>query len=260
MDARAERLENRPLRSIEELEGYAEGAYSSLLYLMLSFLPLSSLTADHLASHIGKAAGITAVLRGVPLLAFPPPPNHHSVDPTSVAMGGGGGGAQAQQRRAEGVIMLPLDVMLRHGVQEESVFRQGAEAPGLRDAVFEVATRASDHLLTASVMLENLRRGEDVGHAFENEGREEFRGRGKGEDMDGDAEMQVGKMAKSSTANRQLEEVERGFGVLMQAVGTRLWLDRLEKVGFDVFDGGLRRGEWRLAWRSWRAWRRKMLA
>ena len=256
MDARAERLENRPLRAVEELEGYAEGAYSSLLYLTLSFLPLSSLTADHLASHIGKAAGITAVLRGVPLLAFPPPPNHHSVDPTSVAMGGGGA-AQAQQRRAEGVIMLPLDVMLRHGVQEESVFRQGAEAPGLRDAVFEVATRASDHLLTASAMLENLRRGEDVGHAFENEGREEFSGRAEKENgTDGDGP----RGAKSSTAQRQLEEVERGFGVLMQAVGTRLWLERLEKVGFDVFDGGLRKGEWRLAWRSWRAWRRKMLS
>ncbi len=179
----------------------------------------------------GEIGGITAILRGVPLLAFPPPPNHHSVDPSSVAMGGGG--AQTQQRRAEGVIMLPLDVMLRHGVHEESVFRQGTEAPGLRDAVFEVATRASDHLLTASSMLENLRRGEDVGHAFENEGQDAFLGReGAGEDR--------ARAGKSSTAKRQLEEVERGFGVLMQAVGTRLWLGRLEKVGFDVFDTSLR--------------------
>lgn len=253
VNARAERLYNTPYTTLSELETYAENTYSTLLYLSLSFLPLNSLTADHLASHIGKAAGIAAVLRGVPLLAFPPPPNHHSVDPSSVAIGGSGGGSNhssAGQRRAEGAIMLPLDVMAQHSVHEEAIFRQGANAPGLKDAVFQVATRASDHLLTASSMLENLRRGEDVGHAFELEGQEEFRERG---------ESAGGANERTNTA-RQLEEVvEKGFPVLMQAVGTRLWLDRLEAKGFDSFDAGLRGGEWRLPWRAWRAWRRKRL-
>lgn len=251
VNARAERLYNPPYTTLAELETYAENTYSTLLYLTLSFLPLNSLTADHLASHIGKAAGIAAVLRGVPLLAFPSPPNHHSVDPASIAMGGNPGSTQSAQRRAEGAIMLPLDIMARHSVHEEAIFRQGAEAPGLKDVVFEVATRASDHLLTTSSMLENLRRGQDVGHAFENEEREEFQGRGSGGGGGGGG--------KEGNVSRQLEEVERGFPVLMQAVGVRLWLDRLEAEGFDVFDRGLRGGEWKLPWRAWRAWRRKRL-
>ena len=53
-----------------------------------------------------------------------------------------------------------------------AVLRRGAEAEGLRDAVFEVATRASDHLITAQQMLSNLRAGKDVGHDFEHEGEE----------------------------------------------------------------------------------------
>src|SRR5436190_2086924 len=78
INAREQYLVNRPYIDLLSLESYAENTYSTLLYLTLSAIPLTSLAADHLASHIGKAAGITAVLRGLPLLAFPPQPNHHS--------------------------------------------------------------------------------------------------------------------------------------------------------------------------------------
>ncbi|KAK2736695.1 hypothetical protein FQN55_001546 [Onygenales sp. PD_40] len=234
INAREQYLTNTPYTSLSALESYAENTYSTLLYLTLASLPLTSLTADHLASHIGKAAGITTVLRGIPLIAFPPPPNHHSNQP------GTAGAART------GAITLPLDVMAEAGVKEEDVFRHGADAPGLRDAVFTVATRASDHLITARQMLVNLRAGQEVGHAFEHEGEE-------GHEYDDDIQGGAG-----AGVSRQLEEVERAFGVLMPAVSTGLWLERLQGVDFDVFRTELRVVDWRLPWRGYWGFRRRM--
>lgn len=162
ISAREKYLSNPPYPSIDALEQYAEDTYSTLLYLTLSALPLYSLPADHVASHIGKAAGIAAVLRGVPFLAFPPAPNHHSNSPSQGVLPG-------LPRTRQGTVTLPLDIMASTGVREEDVLRMGADAPGLRDAVFAVATRASDHLITARQMLKELQAGPDqreVNQAF----------------------------------------------------------------------------------------------
>lgn len=131
--------------------------------------------------------------------------------------------------------------MAETGLKEEDVFRHGAEAPGLRDAVFTVATRASDHLITARQMLTNLRAGQDVGHDFEHEGEEGH------EYNTGDSSNNSG----VSTSNAQLEEVERAFGVLMPAVSTSLWLDRLQAADFDIFKPELRTFDWRLPWKAY---------
>lgn len=209
------------------------------------------MTADHVASHIGKASGIAAVLRGVPLLAFPPPPNHHSND--------AGLGPQQQRRQQQGAVTLPLDVMAECGVREEDVLRQGAQAPGLRDAVFKVATRASDHLITARGMVRSIREGRDVEHGFEHEGEE---GHVYSDNTEG-GEYDVGREGEGEGkvdkgGHKQREEVERAFGVFMPAVATSLWLKRLEGVDFDIFNEGLRRRDWRLPWKAWWAFRRRM--
>ena len=238
ISAREQYLTNAPYTSLDALEKYAESTYSTLLYLTLSAVPLASITADHLASHIGKAVGITAVLRGLPLIAFPPPPNRHSNS-------SGLGGSLDAQRRRQGAVTLPLDVMAEADVRDEDVLRQGAEAPGLRDAVFAVATRASDHLITARQMLKNVRAGNDVGHEFEHEGEEGH-------------EYAAGQSGVGGPNSVQKEEVERGFGVLMPAVSTGLWLDRLQQVDFDIFREELRRREWKLPWKAYFAYRRRM--
>ncbi|KAL8716975.1 MAG: hypothetical protein Q9181_008372, partial [Wetmoreana brouardii] len=233
---------NPPFPTLQSLETYAENTYSTLLYLTLSALPLHSITADHIASHIGKAAGIVAVLRGVPLIAFPPPPNHHSNNPP---------GLDAEQRRQQqGAVTLPLDVMAETAVRDEDVLRYGAEAEGLRDAVFKVATRASDHLITARQMLKNVYAGSDVGHAFEHEGEEEH-----SYHHQSTSQLEKGGMG---TSEKQTWEVEKAFGVFMPAVSTALWLQRLERVDFDVFREDLRRRDWRLPWKAWLAYRRRM--
>lgn len=241
ISAREQTLTNDPYPNIEALESYAENTYSTLMYLTLSALPMTSVTADHVASHIGKAVGIAAVLRGLPLVAFPPPPAQAPTGGGAASLGLSGGAKQ-------GAVMLPLDVMAQAGVKEEEVFRRGADAEGLRDAVFAVATRASDHLITVQQMLSNLRAGKDVGHDFEHEGEE-------GHEYDSAVDPSGG----ARGAESPLDEVNRAFGVFMPAVGTRLWLDRLQQYDFDVFRPELLRSDWRLPWKTYIAFKRKSI-
>ncbi|KAI9847004.1 MAG: hypothetical protein M1837_003360 [Sclerophora amabilis] len=247
ISAREARLNNPPFPDMEALESYAESTYSTLLYLTLSALPLHSLTADHLASHIGKATGIVTILRGLPLVAFPPPPNHHSNKGQLGGVLSPSNSGQSQQGR----VPLPLTIMATHNVVEEAVLRQGAAAPGLKDAVFQVATRANDHLVTAREMLQNIRAQQPVGHAFEHEG-EEGHQYGPPDSSDG-VEVGGGKAGEDA----QAAEVERAFCALMPAVSTQLWLQRLEKLDFDIFNPQLRRREWRLPWKAFFAFRRR---
>jgi NADH dehydrogenase [ubiquinone] 1 alpha subcomplex assembly factor 6 len=233
INAREQYMDNRPYTSMDALETYAENTYSILMYLTLAALPLHSMEVDHVASHIGKATGIVAVLRGLPLIAFPPPPNHHS---NNAAFGGALGGSATGR---QGAVVLPLDVMVEAGVKEEEVLRQGAEAPGLKDAIFTVATRANDHLITASEMVKNLQQGKEAGHEFEHEGEE-------------------GHQYVKSKGNSK-SDLERGFGVLMPAVATRLWLERLEKHDFDIFKPGLRAREWKLPWKAYWEYSRRTI-
>lgn len=234
INAREQYMDNRPYTSMDALETYAENTYSTLMYLTLAALPMHSIEADHVASHIGKATGIVAILRGLPLMAFPPPPNHHS---NNAAYGGALGGQSRQ-----GAVVLPLDVMSEAGVKEEDVFRQGADAPGLKDAIFTVATRANDHLITAREMMKNLRQGKAAGHDFEHEGE------------DGHVYTEAGAKDRSPK-----DDIERGFGVLMPAVPTRLWLEKLEKADFDVFKPELRGRDWRLPWKAYWAFSRRTI-
>ena len=231
IDTREKYLDNRPYPSLSELETYAENTYSTLLYLTLQALPMASLTADHVASHIGKASGIAAVLRGLPLLAFPSPQNTHS------NQGQFAGDVGATRR---GAVALPLDVMADAGVREEDVLRNGSSAHGLKDAIFAVATRANDHLITARQMMQNVRAGQDAGHEFEH--------------LD---EREREAYVVSQKNETQAQEIEQAFGVFLPAVATQLWLDRLQQQDFDIFSPKLRVTDWRLPWRTFWAWNRR---
>ncbi|KAK5698723.1 hypothetical protein LTR97_006371 [Elasticomyces elasticus] len=235
IDTREKYLSNAPYTSLSALETYAENTYSTLLYLTLQSLPMSSVTADHIASHIGKATGIAAVLRGLPIIAFPGPRNKHS----NQNQFGGDVGASRQ-----GAVTLPLDIMAEAGVREEDVLRNGSSAKGLRDAVFKVATRANDHLITARQLLESVRKGEAEDHEFEYKGEE------------GHVYLPT---SKGGEGGGKVKELERGFGVFMPAIATQLWLDRLEKADFDVFNPKLRQTDWRLPWKAFWAWQRRKI-
>ena len=232
IDTREKYLSNPPYPSMASLESYAENTYSTLLYLTLQALPMASLTADHVASHIGKATGIAAVLRGLPLIAFPGPPNKHS---NQGQMAGDVGASR------HGAVVLPLDVMAEAGVREEDVLRNGSEAKGLRDAVFQVATRANDHLITARQMLAGVKAGQEADHEFEHQDEEEH----------------IYLPSRGGQKETQAQEVERAFGVFMPAVATQIWLDRLQKVDFDVFSPKLRVTDWKLPFKAYWAYGRR---
>ena len=134
-----------PFPTINSLENYSENTYSSINYLLLESLHIHSTPIDHIAGHIGKAAGISAILRGVQFAAFPPPPTKPT--PSHVQFSSG----------SQAAVLLPLDVCAHHRLRQEDVFRLAGNAPGLKDVVFEIATRANDHLLTARRMIKEAR-------------------------------------------------------------------------------------------------------
>lgn len=219
-------MDNRPFTDLAALEEYAENTYSTLMYATLAALPIQSMHVDHLASHIGKACGIVAVLRGIPFLAAPSPPVK---SPSGTDVVGGG---------RNPVLLLPLDVMAEAGLREEDVYRQGPQAEGFQDAIFKVATRANDHLITAREMLKKLQAGEDPGHEYEHQGEAEH-----------NHIMEEGDSTK--------RDINRGFGVLLEGVPASNYLARLEKTNFDPF--AVRSGGWRLPWNVWRAMKTQKL-
>ncbi|KAL9941168.1 hypothetical protein ACHAO5_009267, partial [Verticillium nonalfalfae] len=133
-------------------------------------------------------------------------------------------------RGRDPVLLLPLDVLAEAGVREEDVFRRGPEAAGFQDAVFAVATRANDHLITAREMLKNLRLGKEAGHAFEHEGEEGH--------------------VYAAGESDAVRDIRQSFSVLMEAVPPQAYLTNLEKANFNPFAV---RASWKLPWSIWRA-------
>ncbi|KAH6612348.1 Squalene/phytoene synthase [Chaetomium sp. MPI-SDFR-AT-0129] len=223
INTRGKHMENRPFTSLAALEDYAENTYATLMYMTLAAMPLQSVHMDHLASHIGKAYGIAATLRGIPVLAAPSQPIH------------GPSGSSVGTTRSP-ALLLPLDVMAAAGVKEEDVFRRGPNAEGLQDAVFQVATRANDHLITAREMLRNLRSGNGPGHDYEHQTEPEH--------------------TYSNLAHGEEDTpavIQRGFSVLLEAIAVGDYLQRLEKANFDPFQV---KTSWKLPWSLWRSLKR----
>lgn len=243
--ARENRLTNPPFPTLSSLESYAESTYSTLLYLTLSALPLQSLTLDHLASHLGKSAGIIAILRGFPLIAFPPPNSSHHNNPTSTTL-------TPSSSPKQGSLTLPLDILARHSIQDHQILSQGphhsSTDQNLRNAIFDIATRASDHLITARTMLKTIRAGNEPDHDYEYA-------------HDEDHSYPSPSSSKPEKGGNEIDDTPGAFGVLVSsAIPSRLWLERLEKRDFDVFHPDLMRplGDWRVPVATFWGMRRRM--
>ncbi|KDN48269.1 hypothetical protein RSAG8_02861, partial [Rhizoctonia solani AG-8 WAC10335] len=120
IDARDEDLDRESHMTLEGVTLYAESTSSTLLYLLLGLLHQShSDPLAHAASHVGIAYSFATLLRALPF--------------------------DATKRR----MIIPVEITAKHGVRQEEVFRMGGDAQGIDDAVFEFATVANDHILTA---------------------------------------------------------------------------------------------------------------
>ncbi|CAN6621781.1 hypothetical protein TRVA0_008S02762 [Trichomonascus vanleenenianus] len=194
---------NPPFRNVDAMASYGEGTYSQLNYLtqealysvspkVTEFLnehpPLIE-QVDTIMAHIGQATGIATFLRGFEYFA-----------------------------RHKDFVALPVDMMTRHGVSQEAVlnyFRGNAEHlhPGVSEVVYETATRANDHIISARTLLDNLR-----------------------------------ETLKGSIPDAM-------FVPAMNAIPVVLYLEKLEKHNFDVTNRGLKKQEWRLPYRSFKAYK-----
>jgi NADH dehydrogenase [ubiquinone] 1 alpha subcomplex assembly factor 6 len=96
-----------------------------VLHLQLAAAGVKDSSADHAASHLGKAIGIATVLKGS---------LHHS-----------------SQRRT----YLPLDLCAQHRLSQEDVYRAEA-SDAVRDVALQVACAARDHLRAARAMRDKV--------------------------------------------------------------------------------------------------------
>lgn len=69
INEREANLEVEQYITVKDMEKYCENTLSALLYLHLDSLGVKNTMADHAASHLGKAAGISTLLRGTPYQA-----------------------------------------------------------------------------------------------------------------------------------------------------------------------------------------------
>ncbi|XP_044484674.1 NADH dehydrogenase (ubiquinone) complex I, assembly factor 6 homolog [Mangifera indica] len=109
---------------IEELEKYAEDTVSTLLYMTLQAGGIMSTTADHAASHVGKASGVLLLLKSLP---------YHAT-------------------RNRHFSYIPAKVAAKHGLLVKEGGRSEIRLDsreGLCEAVFEMASVANVHLLKA---------------------------------------------------------------------------------------------------------------
>jgi len=122
VDARTEELQGSSHLTVDSLIAHGESTASTHYYLLLSLLGLSSDTLSHAASHLGIAHCISTLLRALPFHA------------------------------SKGRMVIPAEITAKHGVSHEEVFRKGPASKGIDDAVFDLATIANDHLMTAREM------------------------------------------------------------------------------------------------------------
>lgn len=216
---RERQMDNRPFATLEAWNE-AGSAYGMLMYATLAAIPVHSSLLDHLASHVGKACDMVALLRGIPILTTSSKPVISLADPS---------GVECQQK-----LLLPLDVMAKAGLKEEDVFRKGPSAPGLQDSVYELASLAQQHVLAAREKLQAVQRVLNV----------DRHGRQTPADsiVDGETDLPV--------------KIERGFWVLLHAVPCLEYLKDLERKSFDPF--AVRRS-WTLPLRMWAALRKRYI-
>jgi len=117
IDARTRDFENQNHMTMESLHAYSESTSSTIFYLLLDLLGISSSSVySHAASHLGLAHSLVTLLRGLPFHA------------------------------SKGHIVIPAEITAKHKVRHEDVIRKGGSAPGISDAVYEFACIAKEEL------------------------------------------------------------------------------------------------------------------
>lgn len=202
---------SRPFPDLDSMAVYGEGLFSQPNYLFLEacvgtsknateFLKLNPEVHSELhtiIAHIGQGSGIAALLKGLPYFI--------------------------SQRN---YVPLPVQQLVAHGVSEEEVLRGTFEKEALSQLVFEVATRANDHLISANTLLNQLKTN-----------LKSVEGAPKG-----------GYFTSAM------------FLPMMSYIPTKIFLDKLQTADFDIFSSQLQsKDNIALPYKSWRAHSTKTL-
>ncbi|XP_026324777.1 NADH dehydrogenase (ubiquinone) complex I, assembly factor 6 [Hyposmocoma kahamanoa] len=151
-------LKSKYFQTLEDIEKYSEESVSSIYYLLLAVAEITDVHADHAASHLGKAQGLANILRSI------------------------------QVANRYKIVSLPMDILMKNKVSQEAVLRSN-DSEELKNAVFEIASRANSHLEKAR-------------------------------------SIQVPKLAKQ---------------IFLPATSVDVYLKKLQKSNFSVFDKSLQR-------------------
>ncbi|XP_022914141.1 NADH dehydrogenase (ubiquinone) complex I, assembly factor 6 [Onthophagus taurus] len=123
--SRSELLNKNSFNTMSELETYAEKTVSTVYYLILESCGIKNIHADHAASHIGKAQGITQLLRTIPLA------------------------------KKINFIAIPQDILVNHKVSHEDVLRNKI-SDNMVESCLDLASRANEHLVKARDLMSNV--------------------------------------------------------------------------------------------------------
>lgn len=157
-------LKARGFKTLEEMEKYADHTVSSVYYLILEGCNVRNIEADHAASHLGKAQGIVQHIRNIPY------------------------------SQKLNFIPIPEDILIKNQLSQEEVIR-GKESKKLTDCVYEIASRAHQHL------------------------------------------------QKSKSLNNKVPD--EGKQAFLPAIPISIYLDRLQKVDYNVLDPSLQHRTWK---------------
>lgn len=106
----------------DQLEQHVETSTSSIYYLLLKINGVADLNADHAASHLGKAQGISNMLR------------------TLVAL------KSTQNLGMAAIPPIPQEILIKHGCSYEQILRQRKDDVAVQNCIFDVASVAKIHL------------------------------------------------------------------------------------------------------------------
>ncbi|KAK9459789.1 Squalene/phytoene synthase-domain-containing protein [Lipomyces oligophaga] len=121
-------------------------------------------------------------------------------------------------------VLLPLDMLIKYDLREEDILRrldlkETTTKKKLADAVFEVATHANDQIITARTMYQE--------------------------------------MISKQGGWKKIDDAV--FAPVLTGVPVRVWLEKLEKVDFDIYNPTLRMRDWSLPWKMYWAYNSKKI-
>lgn len=225
--------------NLDEMCSFGEGTHSQVNYLMQSVLLSPQLT------------GFSDV--GIDLLQLPTTGTNelrHNLTDVSAHLGQATAigsflvGLQyfAQKKQT---LMLPTDTLTKYRLPEEVCLRylQGTHneigdvastKELVKNVVFEVATLANDHIISARTKLETAK--EQIRQLASENGRNDL---------------------LKAAGKRQFPDCF--FLPYLAGLPTVLYLERLEKADFDVLHPKLLAKEWRLGFRAWNAERTRCI-